>query len=913
MKGFWKRLTSLILVFVLVVALGAVGTEPVSASGGIRVGVGKADITGPITDISTGYNSLGDLMDGLLMRLYARAFIVESGGNPVVYATAELVHMTESIKPGVLKELNERGLTQYNEQNVMISATHCHSSTSNVSWYALYDLINGVPGYDDTSYDIIVQGIADAIETAHKDLAPGSVSLAYADTDIDSYNRSLYAAKWNVNYDAGKYSSDYDAVCNTVSKEMSVLRFKHDGEGDIGLLSFFPSHGTSNSIDNTLVASDHKGYAAYYIEEQMGGDYVAAFPQNESGDVSPNKPHEEDVKAAFQRPEDLDASLDAIENEIVAGQQEADAALRLLKGGSGVTVINLSGDLAWDYTTVDFSDIAVDKKYIGDYHMPYDDVENAHTSEPCIGAGIIAGDEEGAPVDNAAEGAVRHDYHINSETGEVEVTKCDFKMIDLYGLQNLFEPLWPTAMAILQSDGYDDEQMEKVVCLAVGNLMQKTQPLQVFRIGQVAIAGCPFELNTEQGRRTQEALLETLRPLGVRKVILSTHSNAYSQYVTTREEYAAQHYEGATCLFGPWSGSALTQELDRLCQNIVSGQHSSNGPALRQNEPAALIRTPAAAVAAAADNGDPGALITDVEKTVYCDGETVTAVFGGANPRHISDMELSGKLPEGYTYLEVQKQENGNWVTVRTDTDPYTYIHIKSPSSGASLQASVSWLLRDVDAGTYRLVYNGYSKDMFGNYNGFTSASTPFNVNMDDANETPFKDIRSTDWCYPYVKYVYDNGLFAGTSATTFEPNTAMTRGMFVTVLWAREGRPEGKNCYFSDLEADWYREAVSWAAAEGIVGGYSKECFGPEDAITREQMAAILYNYAGYKGMDTVPSGLLVMFKDAAEVSKYAVTAMKWAVGHKLMAGTNAGLEPKSTATRAQVAVVLKAFNENF
>lgn len=912
MKRIRKNLISLLLVFAMVMTLSVVGIAPVSAANNTRVGVGKGDITGPITDISTGYNSLGDLMEGLLMRLYARAFIIETNGSPVVYATAELVHMTESIKPGVLKELANRGLTQYNEQNVMLSATHCHSSTSNVSWYALYDLVNGVPGYDDESYNVIVKGIADAIENAHNDLASGSVSLAYDDTDIESYNRSLNAAKWNVNYNASKYSSEFDAATRTVSKEMALLRFKHDGEGDIGMLSFFPSHGTSNSIDNTLVAGDHKGYAAWYIEQQMGGDYVAAFPQNESGDVSPNKPHEEDVTEAFQRPADMDASLDVIENEIVHGQQEADEALRLLKGGAGVTTMDLSGPLAWDYTTVDFSNIQVDKKYIGEYHMPYDDVENARTSEPCIGAGIIAGDEEGAPVDNAAEGTVRHDYHINPDTGEVEITKCDFSMIDLYGLQNLFEPLWPTAMAILQSDGYDDLQMEKVVCLAVGNLMQKTQPIQVFRIGSLAIAGCSFELDTEQARRTKEALLETLRPAGVKKVIMSTHTNSYSQYVSTREEYAAQHYEGATTLFGPWSGSALTQELDKLCQNIVSGTHSDNGPGLRQEQPAALIYTPTAALPTTADTNSPGTLVKDVEKDVYYNGETVSVVFNGANPRHISNMRIDGSLPQDYTYLEVQKNVNGNWTTVRKDDDPYTYITLKSPGTGQPLQATVSWLLRDVEPGTYRLVYDGYSKNALGGYDAFTGTSKPFNVNMEDGNETPFKDVHASDWFYPYVKYVYDNGLFAGTSETTFSPNAGMTRGMFVTVLWAREGKPAGGKATFTDLEDDWYKAAVAWAASNGIVGGYNEKAFGPNDPVTREQMAAIMYQYAKYKKYDTSANGSLLRFSDASSVAEYAVTPMKWAVGHTVIGGTNTGLEPKGTATRAQVATVLKAFDEN-
>ena len=176
----------------------------------------------------------------------------------------------------------------------------------------------------------------------------------------------------------------------------------------------------------------------------------------------------------------------------------------------------------------------------------------------------------------------------------------------------------------------------------------------------------------------------------------------------------------------------------------------------------------------------------------------------------------------------------------------------------------------------------------------------------------PFVDVKSGDWFCPYVKYVYDNGLFAGTSETTFEPNTAMTRGMFVTVLWAREGKPSAKDSTFKDLKADWYKTAVNWAAANGIIGGYDAEHFGPDDYVTRQQMAAIMYQYAKYKGYDTEANGSLDQFKDASSVASYAETAMKWAVGHKIIAGTGNGLEPDGNATRAQVAVVLQAFNNN-
>lgn len=733
MKKLRKAIISLLLVLAMLVSCVVTASAAAKNSKTMYVGVGKADITGPVTRISTGYNSLGDLMEGLLMHMYARAYIVKVGDKSICYVSAEMVHMTESIKPGVLKELKKRGLSQYGEENTMLTATHCHDSTSNVSYYGLYDLVNGVPGFDKDSYNYIVNGICDAIEKADKDLAPGSMSAAYGKTNIHSYNRSLDAAKWDVNYDASKFKNDLDAVENSVDKEMSVISFRHDKGGPCGMIAFFPSHGTSNSIDNRLVGADHKGYAAYKVEQEMGNGYVAAFPQNESGDASPNSPQPQDYHAAFQRPSDKDKSLDPIENEVVAGQEEADWALKILKGGPGITTIKkLSPVIAYNYTTVDFSNVKVDKKYIGKYHMPYDDVDHAKTSEPCIGAAMIAGDEEGAPVDNAKEGTVRNDYKLDKD-GKVVRTPVDFDVIDLYGLQKLFKTdLWPIAMHMLRASDYDDEQMEKVVCLAPANLglMQRTQPFQLFRIGEIAIAGAGFEVNSEQGRRTREVLTNTLKKAGVKKVIFATHANSYSQYITTREEYAAQHYEGASCLYGPWSGAAMTQILDGLAQDMVAGRKSPKGPDMATEIAKLNVSTPAALKDPDPDIGNPGTLKEDVKST-YKIGDTVTAHFEGANPRHITILRNSRRkdlAPDNYSYMYVQVKKDGKWVTLLTDEDPYTYIHFSGTWPNNYTDASVNWLTKKADPGEYRLVYHVISKTGNDSYKVMNAVSSPFTL-----------------------------------------------------------------------------------------------------------------------------------------------------------------------------------------
>ncbi len=324
----------------------------------------------------------------------------------------------------------------------------------------------------------------------------------------------------------------------------------------------------------------------------------------------------------------------------------------------------------------------------------------------------------------------------NDESQSYERIPCDFKMIDLKGLQYLFKPLWPTAMKILQSDGYDEAQAEKVVCLAVGKLMQKAQPLQIMRMGSVAIAGVPFELTFEQANRTRTVLEETLSAAGVTKVIIATHANAYSQYVTTREEYAAQHYEGATCLFGPWSGAALTQELDKLAKGIVSGKKADPGAALMQKTPFKLVYTATAIADPVIDRKGYAQLKADVSKAEYAKGERVTASFTGVNPRHVSILTIKDSaLVEGYIYMEVQKQiGEKEWETVLTDTDPYTTFRcVNSARDGWT--ATVGWLIKgdNFENGTYRLVYNGIAKRLVKakmNYIPFSVESSPFKVGV---------------------------------------------------------------------------------------------------------------------------------------------------------------------------------------
>lgn len=186
---------------------------------------------------------------------------------------------------------------------------------------------------------------------------------------------------------------------------------------------------------------------------------------------------------------------------------------------------------------------------------------------------------------------------------------------------------------------------------------------------------------------------------------------------------------------------------------------------------------------------------------------------------------------------------------------------------------------------------------------GSFKAETPAPVAL------PFTDVKSGNWFYDAVKYAYAQGLMTGTSATTFAPNGTMNRAMIVTVLYRLEKSPAVTGASkFTDVPAgQWYSDAVAWAAANKIVNGYDETTFGPMNAVTREQMAAILFRYEQYKGLENVTlEENLNRFPDQNKISAYAIPALQWAVGQKIINGNADGtLDPTGTATRAQVAQI--------
>ena len=178
--------------------------------------------------------------------------------------------------------------------------------------------------------------------------------------------------------------------------------------------------------------------------------------------------------------------------------------------------------------------------------------------------------------------------------------------------------------------------------------------------------------------------------------------------------------------------------------------------------------------------------------------------------------------------------------------------------------------------------------------------------------KTGFTDVKDTDWFKADVEAAVELGLMTGTSATTFDPKGVTTRAMVVATLYRLAGSPEvTEKAAFTDVvSGSYYEAAVAWAARNAIASGTSETTFEPNKAVTREQLAKFLFNYAVYQGMDAVTlSENLSSFSDQAEISAYAVSALQWAVGAELIKGSDGKLQPAGTATRCQFAAILNRF----
>lgn len=310
----------------------------------------------------------------------------------------------------------------------------------------------------------------------------------------------------------------------------------------------------------------------------------------------------------------------------------------------------------------------------------------------------------------------------------------------------------------------------------------------------------------------------------------------------------------------------------------------SYGAAPNLSLPGVVPIQAAGAVAPAGDNYDPN----------------ITYVPGTLTIREVPVYPITvAAMVNGAVTTDCQAAEPGTTVTLTVrPAEGFRLEKLTAASGGRALS------LQKTAEGVYT----------FSMPEGAVTVTAQFIQETPEQGPFPFTDVPETAWYYDSVVYVYTHGLMNGTGPTTFQPNAPTTRGMVVTILYRMEGSPEAASWSpFGDVDPNaYYAAPVAWAAWNGIVNGYSATTFGPQDRVTREQLAAILYRYAAYKGCEVSQRGDLTQFVDAGQIHTYAREALSWANRMELIQGKGKGiLDPRGLAARAQVAAMLQRFQE--
>ena len=317
-------------------------------------------------------------------------------------------------------------------------------------------------------------------------------------------------------------------------------------------------------------------------------------------------------------------------------------------------------------------------------------------------------------------------------------------------------------------------------------------------------------------------------------------------------------------------------------------------------------------------DGETATVSRTVKFTVDPSGKNYTISLGGNCTdkdagEHIFDVVYtapSGGGSSSTTYtVNVEKSKHGSVESNRSRASSGTTVTLTvQPDKGYELDELT---VTDKDGDELKLTRKSDTKYTF---TMPRSAVTVEAVFVEEREDTGYSDVSADAWYADAVQYVTDKGMMQGNNGK-FMPADKLNRGQMAQVLFNLEGKqPVNYAMSFGDVNgSEWFAEAVRWAASEKIVSGYDNGNFGPNDPITREQLAVILFRYAQYKGMDTVTlEENLTGFADADEISGYAVSALNWAVGAGVLKGTGTGLAPKANATRSEVAQMLMNFDQN-
>lgn len=675
-----RRLGPAILSALLLLGAAAGTVTTGSAAGAAtspryQVGRGIADVTGPPAGADKmGYEAPLTKTVGLRDRLHARAFVVVDTrtGKRVAIAVGDIGQLDNTLRDAVIARVQQSLGSAYNANNVLLTATHTHSSPGGFLHYNIDNL--GTPGFRQEVFDAIVEGFATAIIRAHRDLAPGDLALAVGTLTDASANRSITGFE----QDSAAEQAFFPAA---IDPQTTVLQMTRNGT-PVGAINWFATHGTSMTKDGVLINGDNKGYAAYYWEHvvhhvdylatSQAPPFVAGFAQTNAGDMTPD---------LALRPGTGPTTDDLANTKIIGARQYA-AAANLANGPQ----TQISGQVDYRFAYVDIAHTTVSPTYTGDG-------QSHNTCSGTYGVSFAAGSKEDGPG---------FDF-LHEGTGNNPVVD------QLTGLYYVASPSLKACQA------------PKDILLDTGDLgwSPNIAPIQLVRIGQLYLIAAPSEFTVVAGLRIRKVIAGILHaPL--EDVLLAGYSNDYTGYTTTPQEYDAGNYEAGHTLYGRWTLPAWEQQFAGLAQAMAAGSPTAS-TVRPPNYDATLI--PAAPDPHLFDVPMPlhnyGDVLTQPNAT-YQKGQTVQASFVGAYPNR--------STRHGLTYLAVDRLTAGGWVRVADDNDWSTSFAWKDQGLGAST-VTVSWEIPETTrGGTYRVRFLGDARSATGTLSAISGTSRTFTV-----------------------------------------------------------------------------------------------------------------------------------------------------------------------------------------
>ena len=633
-----------------------------------HVGTGKADITGPAVGVQMfGFARADQITEGLHTRLYARAYIIvdERTGKRIALVIADLGSITNFMQLDVIERLHRRIPDKYTLNNVILSATHTHAGPGGYWHYGLGS------AFHEEHYDALINGMVDALTQAHESLKPGTIYINRGRLENAGVNRSMVAYLNNPEEERARYDAPTD-------KEMTLIKLVTE-EGPVGVINWFAVHPTAMNYFNRLISGDLKG-AASQLFEGTSDQVIAAFAQTNCGDVTTNT----NLNNTGPGETDVETTRIFAENQNNKARELFDSATERLNPG-----------LASIHTYIDMSGYRVDDAFT-----------NAGPQRTCpsaYGYAFAAGStEDGGGHPLFKEGMTTPNPMIDN------MVKEQLKV---------HEP----------SDECRECHAEKAILIATGEMKPKPSspqvlPVTLSRIGQLVLISIPAEVTTMAGRRMRDTVAEQLGPDNY--YVIVAYANEYAGYITTREEYATQQYEGGHTLYGPWTLAAYQQELTRLAK-VLNGESSSysTGPTPED------IRDEVKSTALGSGPDVPpeecayGAIQRNV-RSAYKSGESVEVVVWSGDP--------SNAFSSTKQYFTVQRLVNSEtFETTATDGDWSTTCRWARTDEGEGpMQMTASWNIpANTAAGEYRIVVWGISTDASDISSAFEVVSDTFKVN----------------------------------------------------------------------------------------------------------------------------------------------------------------------------------------